>query len=112
MRLAPSFIGIAVFIEILSFLFKTPLGKSSDINTPMTLLLATAVAALAGQFGRVLDARITDPDTADSAEAIFRNFQIGTSSYVALAQRGQRCRPCDRSLGRDQEYCSNRAGRY
>ncbi|MDJ0802296.1 MAG: inorganic phosphate transporter [Desulfobacterales bacterium] len=85
-QLSPGFIGVAVFIVILSFLFKTPLGKSFPINTPLALLLATAAAALAGQIGRVLIARITDPDTADSTEAIFRKIQIGTSCYVALAQ--------------------------
>ncbi len=86
MRLSPIFIGVAVFIVILSFLFKTPLGKSLQTNLPMALMLATAVAALAGHFGRALIARITDPDAADSTESIFRKIQIGTSCYVALAQ--------------------------
>ena len=86
MQLSPVFIGVAVFIVILSFLFKTPLGKSFHINMPVALLLATAVAALAGQIGRLLIARVTDPDAANSTEAIFRKIQIGTSCYVALAQ--------------------------
>ena len=85
-KLSPYFIGIAVFIVILSFLFKTPLGKTFGINTPAALLLAAVLAALVGQMGRMLIARFTDAAAADGTEAIFRKIQIGTSCYVALAQ--------------------------
>jgi PiT family inorganic phosphate transporter len=86
MKLSPYFIGIAVFIVVLSFLFKTPMGKSIHINTPAALLLAIVAAAVIGQFGRVLINRFTDTGHADGTETIFRKIQIGTSCYVALAQ--------------------------
>jgi PiT family inorganic phosphate transporter len=85
-NLSPYFIGIAVFIVVLSFLFKTPLGKSIHINTPASLLLALTAAAVVGLIGRVLITRFTDIGRADGTEAIFRKIQIGTSCYVALAQ--------------------------
>ncbi len=86
LKLSPYFIGIAVFIVILSFLFKTPLGKSFHIDMPAALLMAAATATLFGQIGRMLIARYTDTGAADGTEAIFRKIQIGTSCYVALAQ--------------------------
>jgi PiT family inorganic phosphate transporter len=85
-RLSPGFIGITVFIVILSFLFKTPLGKSMGVNTTTALLLAAIGAAVAGLAGRMLIIRFTDAGAADGTEAIFRKIQIGTSCYVALAQ--------------------------
>jgi PiT family inorganic phosphate transporter len=85
-KLSPYFIGIAVFMVVLSFLFKTPLGKSIHIHTPAALLLAVVLAAVVGQIGRVLITRFTDTGRADGTEAIFRKIQIGTSCYVALAQ--------------------------
>ncbi len=86
LKLSPYFIGIAVFIVILSFLFKTPLGKSFHIDMPAALLMAAATATLFGQIGRMLIARYTNTGAADGTEAIFRKIQIGTSCYVALAQ--------------------------
>ncbi len=85
-KLSPYFIGIAVFIVILSFLFKTPLGKSFRINMPAAVVMAAVMAALCGQIGRMLIARFTDTRAADGTEAVFRKIQIGTSCYVALAQ--------------------------
>ena len=86
LQLAPVFIGLAVFIVVLSFLFKTPLGKSFSIGMPTALLLAALTAGLCGFAGRALIARFTDTGAADGTEAIFRKIQIGTSCYVALAQ--------------------------
>jgi PiT family inorganic phosphate transporter len=85
-RLSPGFIGITVFIVILSFLFKTPLGKSFGVDTATALSLAAIGAAVAGVAGRILITHFTDANTADGTEAIFRKIQIGTSCYVALAQ--------------------------
>ena len=86
LKLSPCFIGVAVFVVVLSFLFKTPLGKSIHITTPAALLLAVGAAAVVGQMGRVLITRFSDAGRADGTEAIFRKIQIGTSCYVALAQ--------------------------
>nr|MBL0714952.1 inorganic phosphate transporter [Desulfobacterales bacterium] len=85
LKLSPLFIGLAVFIVVLSFVFKTPLGKSYSISTPAALLLAAITAVGIGLIGQILIRRFTGVDTTDRTEAIFRKIQIGTSCYVALA---------------------------
>jgi len=86
LKLSPAFIGLAVFIIVLSFLFKTPLGKKLAIDSWVALLVALIFAALLGYAGRVLLHRFTPMDVNSSAEEVFRKIQIGTSCYVALAQ--------------------------
>ena len=82
---SPVFIGMAIFVVVLSFLFKTPLGKTLTINTPTALLLAVSIAAILGFAGKaVLKRYVTEKGR--GAEEIFRRIQIGTSCYVALAQ--------------------------
>ncbi len=85
LRLAPAFIGLAVFVVVLSFLFKTPLGKTLTVDTPQALLLGVVLAALVGFSGQGLLRRFVQPDD-NGTEEIFRKIQIGTSCYVALAQ--------------------------
>jgi PiT family inorganic phosphate transporter len=85
-RLSPWFIGSACFVVILSFLFKTPLGKKLAIGTPGALLIAVLAAALLGIAGRQLIRRLAKRKALGNAEEIFRRIQIGTSCYVALAQ--------------------------
>ncbi len=87
LRLSPWFIGIAVFVVVLSFLFKTPLGSSLSLGTPSALLLAVAAAGLLGYAGKWLLVRyLAAADAAGGEEEVFRRIQIGTSCYVALAQ--------------------------
>jgi len=86
MKMSPIFIGIAAFVVVLSFLFKTPLGKKLSINTPTALLIALLLAALIGWAGRLLIRRYVGPDSRNGTEGVFRKIQIGTSCYVALAQ--------------------------
>ncbi len=86
LKLSPAFIGLAVFIIVLSFLFKTPLGKKLAIDSWAALLVALIFAVLLGYAGRVLLHRFTPMDVNSSAEEVFRKIQIGTSCYVALAQ--------------------------
>ncbi|MFO7687741.1 MAG: anion permease [Desulfobacterales bacterium] len=86
LRLSPGFIGLAVFVVVLSFLFKTPLGSSLAIGTPSALLIALASSGLAGYAGKWLLARTVVRLAQDGEEEIFRRIQIGTSCYVALAQ--------------------------
>lgn len=83
--LSPMFIGAAVFIIVLSFLFKTPLGKSLSIHTPAAVAIAILVAAALGFIGqRLLKHHVPGDDK--GTEEVFRKIQIGTSCYVALAQ--------------------------
>ncbi|MFW5901441.1 MAG: inorganic phosphate transporter [Thermodesulfobacteriota bacterium] len=84
---APWFIGLAVFIIAMSFLFKTPLGKTLALSTPTAALISLGIAALLGYGGkRVISYKLDEKDRLSlGAEAIFRRIQIGTSCYVALA---------------------------
>ncbi len=86
LKLSPIFIGLAVFIVVLSFLFKTPLGKKLSIETPAALLYACMIAIFIGYAGKSLLGRFVHSDTENGTEEIFRRIQIGTSCYVALAQ--------------------------
>ncbi len=86
LQLSPFFIGIAIFVVILSFLFKTPLGKTLAVGTPMALIIAIILAGVLGYAGmRVLRRFVKRPEHSGE-EHIFRKIQIGTSCYVALAQ--------------------------
>jgi len=86
LRLSPVFIGMTAFVVVLSFLFKTPLGKTLSIDTWTALLVALVIGGLVGYAGKELLRRFTRPDDDDSTEQVFRKIQIGTSCYVALAQ--------------------------
>jgi PiT family inorganic phosphate transporter len=87
LRLSPLFIGLAVFVVVLSFLFKTPLGSSLAIETPSALLIALASSGLLGYAGkRLLVHYLSGLGQNGGAEEVFRRIQIGTSCYVALAQ--------------------------
>jgi PiT family inorganic phosphate transporter len=86
LSLSPVFIGMTAFVVVLSFLFKTPLGKTLSIDTWTALLVALVIGGLVGYAGKGLLRRFTRPDDDDSTEQVFRKIQIGTSCYVALAQ--------------------------
>jgi inorganic phosphate transporter, PiT family len=86
LRLSPFFIGIAVFIVIMSFVFKTPLGSSLNLTTPVAGSISLLLALLAGFGGKRLLDRAFGSRADRDAESIFRQIQIGTSCYVALAQ--------------------------
>ncbi|MGD8882477.1 MAG: inorganic phosphate transporter [Desulfobacterales bacterium] len=86
LKLAPYFIGIAFFVIILSFLFKTPLGKSMAIGTPLALLVAVVLAIVLGFLAVKILRRFIKKTDLSGEEEVFRKIQIGTSCYVALAQ--------------------------
>jgi PiT family inorganic phosphate transporter len=86
LRLSPYFIGIAIFVIILSFLFKTPLGKKLSIGTPLALIIASILAGILGYAGMKALRRFVKKPKISGEEDIFRKIQIGTSCYVALAQ--------------------------
>lgn len=72
----------------MSFLYKTPLGKSLDVGTftaAAIALLSSAAAGLAGKSALALVLRKQSP-SGNGAEQVFRFIQVGTSCYVALAQ--------------------------
>jgi len=85
-KLGPIFIGITLFIVVLSFLFKTPVGKKLSINMPMALLIALILSAVLGIAGMRLLRRLLKPGKSKGGEEVFRFIQVGTACYVALAQ--------------------------
>ena len=85
-KLSPYFIGIAYFVIILSFIFKTPLGTSLAIGTPMALIIALILAIILGFVSVKILKKFTKKSELTGEEEIFRKIQIGTSCYVALAQ--------------------------
>ncbi len=86
LRLSPLFVGLTAFVIVLSFLFKTPLGKKLHVSMPVAILIALALAAFLGYIGMRLLARYVGRLSSRDEEEIFRRIQIGTSCYVALAQ--------------------------
>jgi len=85
LKLSPIFIGMTFFVVILSFLFKTPLGKKMDLGPTASLTLAVILSVLLGFAGMALLKRFVK-DEESGAEGIFRRIQVGTACYVALAQ--------------------------
>lgn len=87
-RTSPYFIGGTIFVVVLSFLFKTPLGKKLAISTPMALIAAFIFSALFGYIGKILLEKylFETEDNGNGAEEVFRRIQIGTACYIALAQ--------------------------
>lgn len=86
LKFSPFFIGITLFVVILSFLFKTPLGKKLSLGTPMSLFIAFCLAVILSIAGMKALKRFIRPEKSNSAEEVFRFVQVGTSCYVALAQ--------------------------
>jgi PiT family inorganic phosphate transporter len=86
LKLSPFFTGVAFFVVVLSFLFKTPLGKKLAVGNLAALLLAFLLAVILGLMATALLKRFVRKINGNGAEQIFRRIQIGTSCYVALAQ--------------------------
>jgi len=85
LKLSPFFIGATFFVVILSFLFKTPLGKKLALGPYASLLAAFILAVSFGLVGmKALGWFIKRRE--GGAEAIFQRIQVGTACYVALAQ--------------------------
>jgi PiT family inorganic phosphate transporter len=86
LKWSPFFIGITLFVVVLSFLFKTPLGKRLSLSTPMSLVIASILAVILSIIGMKALKFFIRPEKSNSAEEVFRFIQVGTSCYVALAQ--------------------------
>jgi PiT family inorganic phosphate transporter len=85
LKFSPFFIGITLFVVVLSFLFKTPFGEKLALGSQSAVTVAVLLSVLLG-FGAtaLLKRLVTDRET--GAEAIFQKIQVGTACYVALAQ--------------------------
>lgn len=85
-RLSPIFIGTTCLVVVLSFIFKTPLGKQLALKTAPALALALAISIAVGMLGKLLLQRYLPKKSEGGAEHVFRNIQVGTACYMALAQ--------------------------
>lgn len=86
LKLSPVFIGVAVFVVVMSFLFKTPTGTAMALGDIAAILIASVLGTAGGFGGRHLLTRLFSKKGAvREPELIFRIIQIGTSCYVALA---------------------------
>ena len=83
---SPFFIGFAVFISAMSFLFKTPLGKSVQLSSLTAAAISLVISFIVGGACKYLIKRLLRDKQDRGPEDIFRRIQIGTSCYVALAQ--------------------------
>ena len=87
-RTSPYFIGSAIFVVVLSFIFKTPLGNELTLSTPQALIVASVFSVLFGYLGKILLQKFIfqKGENGNGAEEVFRRIQIGTACYIALAQ--------------------------
>ena len=60
---------------ILSFLFKTPLGKKLSIETPFALIIECILAGIFGYAGMKVIGRFVKTPKISGEEAIFRKFK-------------------------------------
>ncbi len=85
LKLSPFFVGITLFVVILSFLFKTPFGKTLKLEPLAALTIAVLLSILLGLVATAFLKRYIK-DRQSGAEGIFQRIQVGTACYVALAQ--------------------------
>jgi PiT family inorganic phosphate transporter len=87
-RWAPIWVAITISMIALSFLYKTPVGKSLNLHWSLSLAIAGVLSVLAWMIGKVFVNRIVinEEEGAEGVEKIFRKMQVGTSCYVALSQ--------------------------
>jgi len=85
---APIWVAVTLSMISLSFLYKTPVGKSLNLHWAMSLAIAIGLSLLAWMGGKLLVSKIVidEEEGAEGVEKIFRKMQVGTSCYVALSQ--------------------------
>jgi PiT family inorganic phosphate transporter len=86
LKLSPIFIGLTVFVCAMSFLFKTPLGKSVEMSNPAAAAISLVIAIVLGFAFKYLIKRLLKSKKDGDAEDVFKRIQIGTACYMALAQ--------------------------
>jgi PiT family inorganic phosphate transporter len=84
----PIWMGFTVSLVVLSFLYKTPVGKKLALPVWQALAITALVSLAVWALGRTWVNRIVRDETegAEGVERIFRKLQVGTSCYVALSQ--------------------------
>jgi len=85
LRLSPLFAGATIFITVLSFLMKTPLGASLHLSDTAAVGAALGCSLILGFIAQEWLGRTIRKIDEEGVEEIFRRFQVFTSCYVALA---------------------------
>lgn len=85
---APIWVAVTLSMISLSFLYKTPAGKSLELHWIEALGVAGLLSFLAWLAARFFAAKIVlnEEEGAEGVERLFRRMQVGTSCYVALSQ--------------------------
>jgi PiT family inorganic phosphate transporter len=88
LRWAPIWIALTVGLVLLSFLYKTPVGKQIPVSGGVGMLAILGTCVLIWFAGtRIVRSVMAGAErSAESVEFIFRRIQVGTSCYVALSQ--------------------------
>ena len=86
LNLSPFFIGLAVFVCAMSFLFKTPFGKSVALSSSMAAAISIVISVVVGFVCKYLMKSFLRTKKDKGPEDIFRRIQVGTACYMALAQ--------------------------
>ncbi len=88
LRWAPVWVALTVGLVLLSFVYKTPFGKSLPITWWQDLVFILVVVGLVWySISRLISRLMAGAErSAESVEFIFRKIQVGTSCYVALSQ--------------------------
>ncbi|WP_207264856.1 inorganic phosphate transporter [Desulfovibrio sp. Huiquan2017] len=85
---APIWVAVTLSMISLSFLYKTPVGKSLGLHWLVSLSIAALLSLLAWAVARHFVGKfvLDQEEGAEGVERIFRKMQVGTSCYVALSQ--------------------------
>ncbi len=85
---APFWVALTADLVMLSFFYKTPVGKDMDLHWSMALLLTAILTVVIWLGFRMLFARIVpkDAEGPEAVEDMFRRLQVGTACYVAVSQ--------------------------
>ena len=85
---APFWGSLTVALVLLSFLYKTPYGKSLGIPWPLGILITAGIMALSILFfrKRIIKSLQTGIRPNRAVENIFGRLQVGTACYVAISQ--------------------------
>ena len=88
LRWAPIWMALTSALVLLSFLYKTPIGKQIPVSNGLGLLgIILLVCLVWFTSKRGINSLMAGADrSAESVELIFRKIQVGTSCYVALSQ--------------------------
>ncbi len=87
-RWAPLWAAFTLSLVLLSFCFKTPVGKALGLTWIHGSIITLAIFGLCMTLGRAALNKMIAPDAKplQSIDDVFKNMQVGTACYVALSQ--------------------------